>query len=320
MINHLNLSYFIAVVREMNFTRAAEKLYISQQALSNHISSLEKEMGVRLFERRHTLKLTYAGEVFYKYALELEDCYHRLYQEMGDIKQEARGEIRIGTSHTRGRFILPKLLPEFIEKYPGIRVKVLEGNTDELNTALLHGEIDIVLGQPKAGITEISYEQLFMEEVMLVIAKPLLDRYHLEIPAVKYALEEEGKLSSLKDIPFLLNKKGNATRIVADEIFKREDIVPHILIETENIETLGEMCKHAIGAAFYPIGLLENSIKTYETTNHLLLFRLNANCTKIPFALGYRKNIYMSRAIQQMIQMIKTLFKEPQQKGCGSYQ
>lgn len=308
MINHLNLSYFITVVQELNFTRAAEKLYISQQALSNHISSIEKELGVQLFDRKRTLKLTYAGEVFYKYALELEDCYHRLYQEMGDIRQEAQGEIRIGTSHTRGRFILPKLLPEFIKKYPKIRVKVLEGNTEELTTALLHGEIDIVLGQPRQGMKEISYEQLFMEEVMLVIARPLLERHNLEIPEVKNALENEGKLSALRDIPFLLNKKGNATRIVADEIFKREDIVPHILIETENIETLGEMCKCGIGAAFYPVGLLKNSINTYENTDHLLLFHLNVPDTKIPFALGYRKNIYMSRAIQEIIEMIQSLF------------
>lgn len=310
MINHLNIRYFITVARELNITKAAEKLYISQQALSNHVSSLEKEMGVKLFERGSALKLTYAGTVFYKYALEMEDCYRRLCREIGDVRSEVQGEIAIGISHTRGRFILPKVLPAFIEKYPRVRVRVLEGNTEELTAALLNGEIDIAIGQPKQGMTDIVYEQLLEEEVLLAVADRLLARYGLDSGEVRYILEQEGRLAVLKDIPFLLNKKGNATRIAADRLFRQEGILPNILIETENIETLGEMCKYAIGAAFYPVRLLEKPMETYRMEYGMQLFRLNAACTRIPFAIGYRKNTYISKAIREMIQMVK---KELQQ-------
>lgn len=310
MINHLNMSYFITVARELNITKASEKLYISQQALSNHISSLEKEMGVKLFERGNTLRLTYAGAVFYKYALEMEDWYHRLCQEMGDIRNEVQGEIAIGISHTRGRFILPKILPAFIEKYPKVQVRVLEGNTEELAAALINGEIDIVIGQPTPGLNEIIYEQLLEEEIVLAVADQLLVRYGLDSEEVRCVLEQDGRLSILKDIPFLLNKRGNATRTAADKIFRQEGMIPHILIETENIETLGEMCKNAIGAAFYPVRLLEKPMETYIVEYGMHLFKLNAEYTRIPFAIGYRKNKYISKVIREMIQMVKVKLQQ----------
>ena len=115
MINHLNLVYFIAAARELNFTRAAEKLYISQQALSNHIASLEKEVGLTLIERKAPMRLTCGGEIFYKYALEMEASYQAMLQELSDVKDEKRGKFAVGISHTRGRLLLPKVLPALME-------------------------------------------------------------------------------------------------------------------------------------------------------------------------------------------------------------
>ena len=85
MINHLNLVYFITAARELNFTRAAEKLFISQQALSNHIASLEKD-EISLIDRKTPMKLTAAGEIFYKYAVQMEDSYQAMLQEISEVK------------------------------------------------------------------------------------------------------------------------------------------------------------------------------------------------------------------------------------------
>ena len=111
MINFLNLEYFLVAAEELNFTRAARKLYISQQSLSNHISNLEKEFDVILFNRTLPLTLTYAGQALKARARELLDLRDETYREIADIKDFSTGQLSIGVSHTRGRVILPEILP-----------------------------------------------------------------------------------------------------------------------------------------------------------------------------------------------------------------
>ena len=104
MINFLNLEYFLVAAEELNFTRAAKRLYISQQSLSNHISNLEKEFDVVLFNRTSPLTLTYAGQALKTRARELLDLRDETYKEISDIKDFSTGQLSIGVSHTRGRF------------------------------------------------------------------------------------------------------------------------------------------------------------------------------------------------------------------------
>ena len=111
MINFLNLEYFLVAAEELNFTRAAKKLFISQQSLSNHISNLEKEFDVVLFNRTSPLTLTYAGQALKARARELLDLRDETYKEISDIKDFSTGQLAIGVSHTRGRVILPEILP-----------------------------------------------------------------------------------------------------------------------------------------------------------------------------------------------------------------
>ena len=113
MLNFLNLEYFLVASEELNFTKAAKRLYISQQSLSNHISNLEKEFGVTLFNRTVPLTLTYAGQVLQKRARQFLDLREETYHEIDDIKDFTKGQLIIGMSHTRGRKILPEILPVY---------------------------------------------------------------------------------------------------------------------------------------------------------------------------------------------------------------
>ena len=91
MINFLNLEYFLVAAEELNFTRAAKRLYISQQSLSNHISNLEKEFDIALFQRTTPLTLTYAGQVLEKRAREILELREETYHEIADIKDFSKG-------------------------------------------------------------------------------------------------------------------------------------------------------------------------------------------------------------------------------------
>ncbi len=117
MINFLNLEYFLVAAEELNFTKAAKQLFISQQSLSNHIINLEKEFGVVLFNRTTPLTLTYAGQTLKKRARQLLSIKDETFRELADIKDFSVGQLNIGVSHTRGRVILPEILPAYREEF-----------------------------------------------------------------------------------------------------------------------------------------------------------------------------------------------------------
>ena len=98
MINFLNLEYFLVAAEELNFTKAAKRLYISQQSLSNHIANLEKEFDVMLFNRTSPLTLTYAGQALAAKARQILDLRDETYQEIQDIKDFTTGQLSIGVS------------------------------------------------------------------------------------------------------------------------------------------------------------------------------------------------------------------------------
>lgn len=112
-MNFLHLKYFLMVAEELNITRAAERLYISQQSLSNHISNMERELDVKLFTRSPKLSLTYAGGLLVETATQILDLYSQYQTKVGDINRHYLGMLRVGISHTCGLALMPDILPNF---------------------------------------------------------------------------------------------------------------------------------------------------------------------------------------------------------------
>ena len=140
---------------------------------------------------------------------------------------------------------------------------------------------------------------------MLAVSEELFARYSREEQErMKKGLSETGKITSLKEVPFLLNKKGNISREIADAIFEEEGLKPHTLIETENIETLGEMCRRGIGTAFYPTSLLQ-AFAAEDGMDRLRLFKLSYPCTHMTLSIAYRKNRYLTSSMREMIRIMQ---------------
>ena len=117
-MNFSSMDYFVMVARERSFSRAAERLHITQQTLSAHIAKLEGELGAKLLVRSIPLELTYAGEVFLEYALDFQRRASSLEREFQDITENQRGLLRIGINYTRGDIVIPPLLIRFQQEYP----------------------------------------------------------------------------------------------------------------------------------------------------------------------------------------------------------
>ena len=144
-MNFQSMEYFAAVAKNRSFTRAADALHITQQTLSAHIAGIERELGCPLLIRHIPLELTYAGEVFLRYATEFNTKYDCMLHEFGDILNNQTGKLRIGIAFTRGHAIMPKLIAAFQKEYPGVDVELVESSNDVLQKYLLDGTIDLAI-------------------------------------------------------------------------------------------------------------------------------------------------------------------------------
>ena len=300
MINFLNLEYFLVAAEELNFTRAAKRLFISQQSLSNHISNLEKEFDVVLFNRTTPLTLTYAGQALKGKARKILELRDETYRELADIKDFSIGQLTIGLSHTRGRMILPEILPCYKERFPNI----------DLASALLHGDVDLVIDmQPfKAENTETI--PLCEEEILLAVPDAVLERtFPGRLEEIKEQLKQHTDLTLLRDCPFLLINKGNRVRTIADEMFEEAQMTPNVVLETENIETVLGLCIKGMGITFYPrmfiSGHQEFRQKMQQQNSPVSFYSLDYAKAHGILAIGYHKGHYMSQATKEFIRIAK---------------
>lgn len=309
MINFLNLEYFLVAAEELNFTRAAKRLYISQQSLSNHILNLEKEFDVTLFNRTTPLTLTYAGQVLTQRARQILDLREETYHEIADIKDFSKGQLTIGVSHTRGRKILPEILPIYKERFPNIQLHLKEGNSTELDSDLLHGDVDLIIGMLPFRVENIETVPVCEEEILLAVPNAVLEK-HIpgRLEEIKQKLSQNTDLSLLKDCPFLLINRGNRVRTLADEMFEEAQVSPNIILETENIETVMALAAKGMGITFYPKMFItsHDPLKSLNAEFDCLNFySLNYPKAHGVLAIGYHKGHYMSQATKEFIRIVK---------------
>lgn len=312
MINFLNLEYFLVVAEELNFTKAAKKLFISQQSLSSHISKLENDLGVELFDRTIPLTLTPAGKSLVKNATKMLDLKKQSVKELADIKDFKRGDLYIGASHTRGRAFLPEILPDYSERFPNITLHLLEGNSKELDVALFNGDVDLIVGMIPFNVQNIETVPLCNEEVLMIVPDKILMKYFPDnYDEIKAKLEKGVDIKLLKDCPFLMVNARNTVRIIADEMFNENQIKPNVILETESIETVLALSVKGMGITFYPRTLMKNKNLVFDksTLEDTSIYHLQYNKTHGTLAIGYKKNRYLSQAAKEFIKLAKEKYE-----------
>lgn len=143
-MDDFRLKVFITAARTLSFTRTAEQMFISQPAVSKHVGELESRYKVQLFVRRGSrLELTAAGETLLACAERLAGDYRRMEYEMGLCASAVEGELRLGASTTIAQYLLPPILARFTTRFPGVRVSMMSGNSDQVEQALCGHGIDL---------------------------------------------------------------------------------------------------------------------------------------------------------------------------------
>lgn len=218
-MDFISLYYFTEAAKDLHFTKTADRLYISQQTLSNHIKRLELYFGVLLFERKPSLALTCAGEFVLSFAQRVIKDNTNLQDVLFDISNQERGLLRIGASMPRANTFLPKVLPEFSHRYPNVEIRVIDGISSKLEKMIEMGDIDfaVVLAEKQE---EMVSRHLLDDSVCLCVSDQLLKRYYGdETEALKERAIHGAEVQDFACLPFCMpsNRLGAQLRRCFEE-------------------------------------------------------------------------------------------------------
>ncbi len=216
---------FLEVARHLSFSKAADRLSLSQPAISKHVKTLEQELKTNLFERKgSTIYLTRPGEVLLKHLQEGTNLEARLMFDMSSLldAQNAEGHLKLGASTTMALYILPKVLSVYRQHYPKQFISVVNRNSENIVKALQNNEIDLGIAEAFSRLKEMSYTPFTKDEIVLVGSQlsPLTDGRSLTIPQlfhIRLASREPGS-GTLQSVRYALKQAGYSSRNLQVEV------------------------------------------------------------------------------------------------------
>ncbi len=307
-MNFLQLYYFTVVAEEQNVSHAAQKLYISQQSLSNHIKHLEEELQVKLFERTPRLSLTYAGQCTLRTAREILKLQKQLYDTIDDIKDEKIGSLIIGTTHVRARTYLTEIIPSFLNIYPQVQLETVADRRMKVWEMLLQEKLDlIILNQPP--------ENAFVERVPLIedpfcvviphnlMVRHFPDNYKQLLDYWNHGGEFHADL--LTGVPVII-PKGTTISEKAHLYLGRNQMSPHIAMQINDVESTFRLCQKGVGITFSYERYANTMIRNYSDSE------MPIHIIPIPdpdmignVMLCFLKNRYQTKLMRSFIQIAK---------------
>lgn len=206
---------FIEVATNLSFSKAGEVLFISQPAISKHIKALEAFYKTTLFERKgNAIQLSKGGTLLLSRLKEAKKIQNQLEFELSVLNDQlkAKGQLKLGASTTVALYIIPKILSAFHQKYPEIKISLLNRNTDTIIKALADQDIDIGIVEGKKKNSAILYQPFATDEVIAVCSakSPIAKKRSLTVPEIKnyrVVLREQGS-GTLAALKYNLEKNG----------------------------------------------------------------------------------------------------------------
>lgn len=238
-----HLRYFLAVAEELNFTKAADKLFISQPPLSRQIKQLENELGAKLFERNNRkVTLTEAGKYFRKEATAHLQKLEAISLKTRKIAENVSGEYRIGYISSTFSETIAKLLQFLIKKYPYLNIKLYEVSTKKQILALEHRKLDLGILRAPLISTQIDSKLWFK------------DSYSLVFNNRSISIQKVNDLIKLKNEVFVFFNKDYAPVYYSSllEICAHYGFKPNVVHESNNINSIIQLVKNGLGVSIVP--------------------------------------------------------------------
>ncbi|PIF71355.1 DNA-binding transcriptional LysR family regulator [Flavobacterium sp. 2] len=245
-----HLKYFLAVAEELNFTKASEKLFISQPPLSRQIIELEEELQAKLFIRNNKkVELTEAGKYFEKEVKALFQNLERISIKTKKIAENVSGEFRIAYISSIYSSVISELIKHLKLKFPYVNFKLFEVSTTKQIDALEQGKIEMGIIRSPIKSPKIQSHLWFQDGFSIVFNKN------------KIQLKSEKEIMNLKDETFVFFNKDYAPHYheVLLELCAFYGFTPKIIHEANNINSIVQLVKNGLGISIVPSNIVKNN-------------------------------------------------------------
>lgn len=300
-MSEMDLEYIRAILKYGSITAASKKIYISQSALSQHIIRIEKKLGVEIFNRDFKpIKLTEAGIIYKKSLEDIEKLKENTLLKIEEINKLKIGELSIGSTDYQTYFFLSKVLKDFNEDYPGIKINLLEAKTNQLNTFALNGLCDFSITYETDRFDDMESINLYREDVYLAMSKE---------NKLKNDLSGKGKIKTisakkLAGQNIIRMKKGQNLILQYQELDKFSENSLNTVFETDSIFIAEKCVRENMGLAILPQSMLK------EKKNDLIYFKLKEGLSSRTTMINYSKNHKLKTIAKIFIDRLKRYAKE----------
>lgn len=299
-MNVQELNYILCIAKHQNLTKAAQELYISQPTLSKYLQKLERELDGKLFSRSgNCYTPTYLGRRYMNYAKKVLELSQDWEKELSDLNSFKEGELNIAFPLMRSSCMIPRILPRFSEKYPGIKINFLEETYAIQERLLLDDQLDFAVFNEARPHPKLSYETLLNEEVLLMMAPehPLAGcgkmREECRYPWMDLRL--------LADERFILNFPDQTTGKIALELFERYQIHPPVPFHTRNPQVCALLSQQGLGVCLIP----ETYVKNMQFDRKPACFSVGEGGVFSTLTIAYRKGAYLPSYALDFIKMAR---------------
>ena len=296
-MNLKQLEAFVQVSESGSFSKAAKELFLTQPTISAHISSLEKELNVRLFIRNtKEVSLSDDGKALYRYAKQITDLEKAIEERFYMDSDDGKHVITIAASTIPAQYLLPKVLMCYRERYPKEQIKIMETDSSEVVTQVVDHMVDVGFTGTVLEKKHCKYIPFYKDE--LAVITPDTPEYRI--------LKEQNRddIDWIKRKPLILREEGSGTRKEAEKQLKNAGISMEaldIVASIANQETIKKSVKQGMGITVL-------SRLAAEDEDGLLIFPIPGADEGRDINLVYNKNYQMTRSADRFIRIVKEVY------------
>lgn len=286
-----SLKVFCDLTETESFTKAAQINHITQSAVSQQVSSLERQFKALLIERsKKKFRLTREGELLYKASKEIVQTYERLHSQLQELRNIISGTVRVATIYSIGLHDLPPYIKRYLKNYPTVNVHVEYRRANQVYEDVVGNVVDLGLVAYPTRDPRL--------EIMPLRKEPMVLICHPEHPLAK---NKTVKLSALSGQKFVAFEADIPTRKALDKIFREHGVQVVPVMEFDNVETVKRAVEIDAGVSIVPRTCVKNEVE--EGT--LVAVEVSDAELARPLAALYKKNKVLSTAMKQLLAMLK---------------
>jgi DNA-binding transcriptional LysR family regulator len=282
------LRTFLEVCRLRSFSRAAEKLMVTQPAISAQIRTLESEVGARLFDRDGgKVTFTAAGKVFEPFAEHCLQCHSHIMVAIGELHRTPRGEISVSANEATSLYVLPTVFAQFKRQYTRVGLSIVRADRVRTLESVLNREVDFGIVSLPLKDPRLLVDVIHRDEVVMIAPK----NHSL-------AARESVKFPEVLQHSLLLPKQGRQRELIED-LFRSYDVNPRVAMEVESSELLKRLIVAGLGLGFLP----RSNVAIDEKAGTLQVIKLEGVRINRELALVYRKDKNLTRAAHAFLEI-----------------